>query len=49
MMVLKNKEIVPSAAKGRGVEGRFLYINVGSAIFLCVWRMFRAAPHKEKP
>ena len=26
MMVVQNREIVPSAAKGRGVGGRLLYI-----------------------
>ena len=37
MMVVQNREIVPSAAKERGVGGRLLYTNVESAIFLCVW------------
>ena len=35
-MVVQNREIVPSAAKGRGVGGRLLYTNIDSAIFLCV-------------
>ena len=39
MMVVQNREIVPSAAKGRGVGGRLLYTNtnIDSAIFLRVW------------
>ena len=52
MMVVQNREIVPSAAKEREVGGR-LYTSIIQILtvqssYLC-GAMFRVAPQKEKP